>query len=206
VLFGVLSAGAGVGLMLDKNEHRRVMARLRSPACGFCLTSDSTTQLWTFALDELPNELSAPAGSAVALCKIFGLPFARLRAALPDCWFTAATMSSALGRRHSFSCAGMDGASSLHAELLQRGAASKASPRASSPRACFMPVAEADKADAPDDAALASLQHFVGTALVLAFMQVCQLAPVDEIAAHRARAVVHFADVLTPAGWGFAKT
>jgi hypothetical protein len=47
------------------------------------------------------------------------------------------------------------------------------------------------------------LEEFLGTALVLAFLQVTQLMSVTQIARHRAAASVHFQDLTTPAGWSF---
>ena len=59
---------------------------------------------------------------------------------------------------------------------------------------------------ADHEESMTTLQHFFGTALVLAFLQVTQLQSVAVIASHRSRAVRHFAGVMTPSGWSFADT
>ncbi len=85
-----MNIGAGVGFVFDARERADVAKRLHAPGCGFRVVAESGVHLWRFGVDELPDELAAPTGPAVELSLVFGLPFARLRAALPDELFTTA--------------------------------------------------------------------------------------------------------------------
>ena len=104
-LFGCLHVGGIVAWVMDSREKAHVAERLRDPACGYRVTEDGTC-LWRFGLDPLPEEIAPPNGPAIELSALFGLPVARLRAALPDELFTT-DFATALGRRHGFSASGM---------------------------------------------------------------------------------------------------
>ena len=319
-LFGAMCLGAAVAAALDAAQRRRVVARLTAPngGCGYRLAKDGVTRLWRFHLDPLPSEIAAPTGTAVQLASIIGLPFARLRAALPDEFFTS-PLCAALGRRHGFSAEGMNAALELHRELLQNAAKVEApgcirtatlleqissSAAARVPRHSFMarrdslwregsrsvetrrtsmwregvelenvaaevpgdagafgqagswpktveasdvfwtdldaivpPAYKSDEAEeaelqmvrarrdsvrvllrqAPDatrsttrlqlgDKSRIALEEFVGTALVLAFLQVTQLLDVLTLATWRQAADIYFSGVATPAGRSFDET
>jgi hypothetical protein len=111
-------AGAAVGFVLDRRERASVTEQLHDPACGFRVTG-AGTYLWRFALNPLPEELAAPSGPAVELALVLGMPFSRLRMALPDELFTT-DVHAAFGRRHGFSAAGMIAHAPLHKELLSK--------------------------------------------------------------------------------------
>jgi hypothetical protein len=111
-LFGIMNIGAGVGFVFDARERADVAERLHTPGCGFRVVAESGVHLWRFGVDELPDELAAPTGPAVQLSLVFGLPFARLRAALPDELFTtdlsgarASASTSCPDTRHALTCA-----------------------------------------------------------------------------------------------------
>ncbi len=194
-LFGAMNLGAVVGALMDRRERVHVLARLCNPKSGYRMAEDRAW-LWRFGLDELTDELAAPKGPAVELAAVFGMPFARLRAALPDEFFSA-RLSSALGRRHGFSAAGMHAATEWHRDLLS-------SRRRSTRLSTTMKLNEKESQASPDE--LLRLEEFIGTALVLAFLQITQLMPVVEIAKRRAAADAHFSDLLSPAGWSFNDT
>jgi hypothetical protein len=122
------------------------------------------------------------------------------RARIPQ-WFSSAFVD-ALGRRHGFSAAGMREAAELHADLL------KPPPRRRGSATCMLSSAStlsrsasARAARSPEEAA--ALEELIGTSLVLAFLQVTQLATVVEIAARRAAAAEHFGATRPPAGQDF---
>ena len=178
--------------------------------CGFPGDADCWT--WSFRLDDLSDAVGSPGGSAVAISAVLGVPFARLRAALPD-ELARAPLGSALGRRQAFSLAGLAAARGLQDELVgtiggrtarldkerMRTLSVETSPPPATPRS--------DKADgAGDDAAEATMERFVGTALVLAFLQLAALLPAVELARHKGAAARRFSGVTTPFGWDFAKT
>jgi hypothetical protein len=158
------------------------------------------------------------------------MPFGRLRASIPDEFFET-DFGAALGRKHGFSAAGMGAAKELRRSLLkkknkemrhslQQRRSSVASAAPASSRQSSSGVVDPDlhaEQDPPhgggggrddDDQDLvmtqgARLEEFLGTALVLAFLQVTQLMPVTEIARHRGAAAMHFQELTTPAGWSF---
>ncbi len=85
VLFGIMNLGAGAGAVMDARARARVMAQLCDERCGFRhADADGRVWLWRFGMDALTAEMGTPSGPGVELSLCFGLPFARLRAAMPD--------------------------------------------------------------------------------------------------------------------------
>jgi hypothetical protein len=85
VLFGIMNLGAGVGAVMDARERARIMAQLCTERCGFRHgDADGRVWLWRFGIAALGTEMGTPSGPGVELSLCFGLPFARLRAAMPD--------------------------------------------------------------------------------------------------------------------------
>jgi hypothetical protein len=311
-LFGTMVLGAFIGAGLDAKQRSEVLRRLKAPGTGFrevltraedaaCDDDDDddvalSLWLWRFSLEPLRGELDAPAGPAVALAGVMGMPFARLRAALPDEFFDDACgagngglgMAAALGRKHVLSANGMAGALGRQFNLLRiRGAerriariarrlsvpgdsalgarvsavstASTAEGDESRCGGALLLAAEPEeshsRASTPDseaalsahrltapvgagsrfaalfsqsttpgaddsayggsrfagdisdaDPVAAQRQEFLGTALVLAILQVSQLVPVQQLAAQAGAARRHFAGARTPAGWSFEDT
>ena len=232
-----MNLGAGLGFYLDARDKAAVAARLHDPACGFRVADDGTW-LWRFGLEPLPDELAPPSGPAVQLSLVLGLPFARLRAALPDEFFIT-HLGDALGHRHGFSPSAMASTADLRHKLLTHRIKPVATGRipggstgllttkhllnnsdadaslarlASPTRALALKaiLAESTPPESPTAKLLTdappSLEEFIGTAIVLAFLQVTQLMPVTEIARHRKAAAAHFAGVTSPAGWSFDDT
>ena len=149
-LFGSLHIGAGVAYVMDRREKESVAERLLNPACGYRVADDGAW-LWRFGLDPLPGEIAAPHGPAVMLSEVLGIPFARLRAALPDELLNT-DFAAALGRRHGFSISGMSVAKGQHSELLRASGRRSSTGGVRTPRFSFMNAdSEFDK-DGPGDA------------------------------------------------------
>ena len=232
-----MNLGAALGFSLDARDKKIVAARLHDPACGYRVAEDGTW-LWRFGLELLPDVLAPPSGPAVQLALVLGLPFARLRAALPDEFFVT-HLGAALGHRHGFSASAMASTANLRHKLLTHriqpvatsripaGAtarlttklpgnvvAAKASMAhlASPTRALALSAVlmESTPPESPNAKQLTDapppLEEFIGTALVLAFLQVTQLMPVLLIARHRKAAAAHFEGITSPAGWSFDDT
>lgn len=232
-----MNLGAAFGFFLDAHDKKIVATRLHDPACGYRVADDGAW-LWRFGLEPLPDVLAPPSGPAVQLALVLGLPFARLRAALPDEFFVT-HLGAALGHRHGFSASAMASTADLRHELLthrnQSGAARRS--RAGATARLTTKLSQNDAAASASMTQLASptralalsamlaaestppespnakepdapppLEEFIGTALVLAFLQVTQLMPVLEIARHRAAAAAHFEGITSPAGWSFDDT
>ena len=209
-----VNLGAGVGYVLDSRERRAVVARLQQPDAGFerGFGGDADCWTWSFRLDDLSDDVASPGGSAVAISAVLGVPFARLRAALPD-ELARAPLGCALGRRQAFSLAGLAAARGLQDELVRtiggrtarldkkrmRTLSVDATPQPATP-----PSGAA--AEAADAEAAATMERFIGTALVLAFLQLAALLPVVELARRKSAAARRFSGVTTPFGWDFAKT
>jgi hypothetical protein len=213
-LFAVMQLGAALAFTLDAAARRAALARLTQPDAGFRIAGDGCW-LWRFTLAPLRADVDAPRGSAVTLSSILGIPFARLRAAMPDELLCEPGLGAALGRRRAFSRAAMAQPSSCM--LLPRKATG--GPRSTNKVA---PAAHGNgdgngdaSTDDDDDGAPSSpkvavtpeqelLEELVGTALVLAFLQVAALLPVVQLAALRASAARHFEGAATPSGLDFS--
>jgi hypothetical protein len=76
-----------------------------------------THSLAARSLHPLLSDLDAPSGTAVALASLLGVPFVRLRAALPD-ELLGWDIPTALGRRSSLSKAGMEAMLDEHSKVL----------------------------------------------------------------------------------------
>ena len=221
-----MNLGAALGYFLDARLRAHVVNRLKTPEAGFSASPDDPDcWVWRLQLDELRDELDAPSGSAVVLSQILGVPFARLRAALPDEMLTT-PLAAALGRKHAFSLSGMvavqgfksarlklssgrstdaiklEDESRLESVLKVADAGAKEVSNAKEVDAELADTYDAATAAAPS-AESVRLEEMVGTALVLASLQAATLMPVVKLARHISAAKRHFAGVLTPAGKPF---
>ena len=107
---------------MDLSEKRKTLAALQTPECGF---RELPGGVWTWTCEQEPLSaaVQAPQGSAFALSAIMGLPFVRLRAALPEEFF-AGSVGQALGRRAGLSAQGLQDARDDNiAAMLQLSAA-----------------------------------------------------------------------------------
>ena len=225
-LFGCMWLGAAFGYIQDARMRARVMQKLQEPRMGFCAT-DEGAWLWRFHLEPIETDLAPPTGPAVELAKVFGMPLARLRAALPD-ELLEHTLAETLGRRYGLSASGMEESLETQLELTKRlssmlGRPSRKIQKAvkehsvrnghsvhdghsayngsndSTPRAkSLVRLSIVGKRH--------ELELMVGTALVLAFIQVGQLMPVVELTRRISAAAARFENLRTPAGWDFGKT
>jgi hypothetical protein len=257
VLFGGMNLGALYGWILDHRSHRAFLARLQAPEVGFRVVGgkveaersiwrlgagdDGATWLWRFQLRQLRDDIAPPAGPALALCVLMGLPVARLRACLPDEMLSWG-MGEAVGRKHAFSSDGfastfeaaralkpafcslphlphpwrrhrtqrgmkMQSPLSGDAEVEAAAAVAQAeAAEAAQAAADAEAAAEAAAAEAAESEEARTREEFIGTALVIAFLQAASLMPVVEIAKRKSAAKRHFAGVTTHAGWDFDKT
>jgi hypothetical protein len=209
ILFGLMNIGAAFGFALDRRERRRFLQRMQSPEVGFRVGTNGA-MLWRFSLEPLQGELDAPTGPAVELTALLGIPIVRLRAALPD-ELLAWDLATALGRRHVCSAEGFNNNLTALTELLppllgtprrssdaarRRSTSATAPPvRSSSARTQRLSTSQGE-----------TMEDFVGTAIVLAFIQVAQLTTVRDLAANVSAAAAHFSGVTTPAGRDFGST
>jgi hypothetical protein len=80
-----VNLGAVVGSIMDARERHAFFLRLQRDDVGFrAIGKDSACWLWRFSLAPLKADIDAPTGTAVALTGLLGIPFARLRCAIPD--------------------------------------------------------------------------------------------------------------------------
>ena len=220
-LFFGMHVGAGIAFVQGTAQRRRLMSKLQLPDCGFEVTKGGAW-IWKFHLDPLTNNLDSLSGSGVVLAARMGLPFARLRASIPD-ELMVTTLANALGRKHGLSVAALDEDVGQQIQLTRRlsilGKPSKRLlTRISSGGTSTTPVPRSTSllryrdCNAASDVAKTTdveserLESLVGTALVLAFLQVAQLVPVVRLAQLVSAAKAHFEGVTTPAGWSFDKT
>ena len=212
-LFGGMNLGAAFGFGQDARERRKVVAKLRKPDVGYRETA-AGAWIWRFQLNALEDEIDSPSGSAVRLTAILGIPFVRLRAALPD-ELLMASMGDALGRRRGLSLTGLMECMPLQEDLMSTirrpmglSFGRRSSSRVSVRRISVMtPEAAAHEAKlAEDRERRVRLEELIGTALVLAFLQVATLLPVVQLARLKSAAKAEFDGVLTRYGWDFEKT
>ncbi len=187
-----MNIGAFIGFLLDARERRAYLARLQTPALGF--REEKGAWLWRLHLKPLKEEIDTPTGPAVALSAMLGMPLSRLRTCLPDD-ILGWDLGASLGRQHVFSTKLMAAALDAHQQLVP--------PLFGGSGCCGTSggVAAADDAAAVDAEAAASdasvMEDFIGTALVLAFLQCAALVPVAQLAERRSAAKRRFAGVTT---------
>ena len=117
-LFGFMNVGGVVAFFMDMSERRATLQKLHAPDTGFRELPDGTW-VWRCTQAPLTQAVQAPAGSAMVLASIFGVPFVRLRAALPECLF-AGSVGQALGRRAGLSVHGFDEARDDNIAVMQQ--------------------------------------------------------------------------------------
>jgi hypothetical protein len=215
-LFGLMNGGALLGYVLDARARSDVVARLCQPDAGFRNPNgDSNCWVWRFTLEPLVDDIDAPSGTAVTLSAIMGIPYVRLRAALPD-EMAASGLCNALGRKEAFSVSAMTQTLDLQRKLTRRigntqriskvhelsGGTSRSFSNGSSKVA----ASDEDGALKPTKQGAPNLEEFVGTALVLAYLQASSLMSVVELARHISAATRFFEGVTTPAGRTFEVT
>jgi hypothetical protein len=112
-----MNIGAALGWVLDGRDRRAFFAKLCTQDVGFRAEGkDSSCWLWRFTLEPLRGDMDAPTGTAVQLAALLGIPFARLRASLPD-ELVAWDFAAAVGRKHIFSRSGFDASLEVHRQL-----------------------------------------------------------------------------------------
>jgi len=223
-LFGFMNLGALYGWLLDRAQMRKFMGNLCTPECGYRVVQAPPSRadahgsndawLWRFHMEPLRGKTDAPTGSAVHLSVLFGLPAARLRAAIDDDLLSW-TMANAVGRHAAFSADGFTAALKVQ-QAKERSCFSKRLRKASTRSRMETGDVWAETEDEPEEEEkeedvvydpehLRMEEEFVGTGLVLAFIQVAQLMPVVEHARRKSAAKRHFGEFRTSAGWDFDK-
>ena len=96
---------------------KRLLAR--SPMTPKSLTPSPSRRIWRFHLEPPEQNLDALSGSGVVLAARLGLPFARLRASIPD-ELMATTLANAMGRKRGLSVAALDEDVVAQAQLMRR--------------------------------------------------------------------------------------
>ena len=222
-LFGFMQVGAVVGYFLDAGERRTTLATLQQPEMGF---EELPFGVWTWRCvqDPLERAVAAPSGSAMHLATVLGLPFVRLRAAVPECAF-AGSVGQTLGRQAGLSVHGLQDAREENfaamSELLQsfscfarrkripafddRGAATDKAglARLSVQSNGLSPMARSllrlgSERFVGDDESNEDAELIVGTAMVFAFMTVAKTLSVVEHARRLQAASAHFRGTTLP--------
>jgi len=155
-----VNVGAVIGAALDRRERRMYLERLQQPQMGYRVAEDGAW-LWSFSVVPLRDIIDAPVGPAVEICELLGIPFARLRYALPD-EMLSWDMPAALGRTYGMSRKGWE---STAADLKEKLPSFFGSMRRSrSRRLSQMDPAVAAKAERARQA-METMEEFVGTAV-----------------------------------------
>ncbi len=212
-----MNLGAALGFYQDSAERRAYLQSLQDPAVGFLVTKDGTW-LWRFSMRKLQGDVDAPAGCAVALASVLGVPLPRLRLALPDELLTW-DLGTGMGRAYALSKSRMG--LSVDADTRERAARTSVSHVPKSGAAADEEFSNL-YLEAPATSMEGILEEFVGTgtphsararcvalrtdcrclaAIVLAFLQVAALIPVGELAQRKSAAKAHFDGVVVRARW-----
>ena len=196
-----VNIGAAFGGVMDRRERQSYLQRLRQPHMGYRVAQGGAW-LWSFSVDPMHDIIDAPTGPAVEICEMLGIPFARLRFALPD-EMLSWDMPVALGRMYGLSRSGWE---VMAADLKEKLPSLFGSFR----RTRRVRMSQLDPAVAEEmertRQAMITMEEFVGTAVVLAFLQVAALMPVAELGERASAARQHFEGVRTAAGRDFNTT
>ena len=227
VLFGITVVGAMIGFVLDWDEKRRLLVHLKDPVTGFH-AGENGEWLWRLEQAPLKEDLEKPEGTAVHLASVFGMPFCRLRAVLPE-HFLPGTMAAALGRRAGLSPSWMNHHQAEHDTLMTVIAAGIKASFGFKRAAKRIPQLHInDHVPVEEDVALAKLEKgaapapideageydeaptaadVFGTALAFAFIHCCALLKPAELAKQQVHAAKALRDVPLPGadGWDFEK-
>ena len=83
-LFGCMHLGAWMAWQRDARDARSSLRELLSARCGFVRRGEESAWCWSLEQDEIAGEVYRVQGTVVAATKVFGLPLARLRSAVPE--------------------------------------------------------------------------------------------------------------------------
>lgn len=95
--FGSMVVAACVAFALDERERRRAIDRMKSADCGFSLPGGDVW-LWRWPQETFAGEVGRLRGAAVRAAQVVGLPWVRLRCAVPE-EFLSGTVAEAVGRK-----------------------------------------------------------------------------------------------------------
>jgi hypothetical protein len=220
-LFGFMNVGAVIAFIMDMRERKSTLALLQQSEMGF-EEHDDGAWTWTCEQREMRSAVEPPGGSAFHLATVFGIPFVRLRAALPEAMF-AGSVGRALGRKAGLSVTGLTEARDENVAVLQQLMQSMscvAPPRQRIPdfdaeakpqsKHSILPSEPPRWASrmgdkqrrrsprTPEAERAARAERLVGTALAFAFMDNAKTLPVAELAHRKAAASAHLAGVRLP--------
>ena len=199
--FLAVNVGAAVGGSMDRRERRLYVEKLQQPRVGYRV-AEGGAWLWSFSIEPMQDIIDAPVGPAVEICEMLGIPFARLRYALPD-EMLSWDMPIALGRLYGMSRSGWETtAKDLKEKLPSFFGTFQRSRKVGASQLDPAVAEEMERARL----AMITMEEFVGTAIVLAFLQVAALMPVAELAERASAARQHFEGVRTAAGRDFSTT
>jgi hypothetical protein len=197
-----VNVGAAVGGVLDRRERQSYLEKLRQPHMGYRVAEDGAW-LWSFSVDPMHDIIDAPTGPAVEICQLLGIPFARLRFALPD-EMLSWDLAVALGRSYGMSRSGWETSAADLKEKLPSFFGSLRRSRNSARMSQVDPAVAAEAERARQ--VMITMEAFVGTAVVLAFLQVAALMPVAQLAERSSAAARHFDGMRTAFGRDFNTT
>jgi hypothetical protein len=226
-LFGFMNAGAAAAFIQDAAQRRATLAALQRPEAGF---REMPSGVWLWSCEQAPLDaaVAAPNGSAFELAAQLGLPYVRLRAALPE-ELVPGAVGQALGWRSGLSLARLAEAQDDHeaamAHLVQalpccvqaRRGANHQNPRtaledeeqgrAKAADDALMPMPSTRRCRMSDEkvlppAAVDGVEDpsrlLAGTALAFAFMANAHTLPVTEHARRAAAARAFFGTARAP--------
>ena len=117
-LFGMMHVGAAFGLVQDVREERAYLERLHAPSLGFV---EQKCGAWTWYFSQLPleSDLGAVPGNLMEIARIIGVPFARVRCAIPE-ELCAGVTAQMVGRKDGLSASSIESHADERMRLLHR--------------------------------------------------------------------------------------
>lgn len=205
-LFGALHLGWLVAFWMDRRDRRKIEKEIFDPAkCGFALEGEA----WTWSLTQEPHSdpVLPVKGTAVNFCACLGVPYARIRSAIPeDLLDTVAPTHVMVGRElglspQFFAGGDKDVLKQKIAQLFDGGCVSANA---------VAPGDDVEKGGkgggggdhAPAPAAL-DVSRMASTALVVAFLNVRNVFPPNKLNELIEKCAALFAEVRDPSGRSF---
>jgi hypothetical protein len=185
-LFGIMHLGGAIAYVQDGAEQTRLLARLRDPALGFVAQGKHNgAWTWSFSQDPVTRELDVSSGSAVLMARVLGMPFVRLRAAIPP-ELLPGTLADAMGRSRGLSAGAVAANADKYAQQLQAEEHQSDEQKHANTNGCAADDEEGAQTRA--DAAV-----FTSTALMFAFLSMRCVLDEEQINAQRELTVAYFA-------------
>ncbi len=191
-LFGSMHVGAAVGVVQDRVEKKAHLARLKADAVGF---AEQPCGAWTWQFEQRPLslDLGPVPGNMLELARVVGIPFARLRCAIPEELCSGVT-AQCVGRKDGLSAKGIEEHAAARLVLLKlmMGETVEEEEQTSARIPVILDAEETGKPILAEVVEPQPVQHVAATALMFSVMSMRCLLPEYELAQQHEAAAAYF--------------